>query len=198
MGWWVTGLMSSPDAISFASHSSVLLDLARKSIRHGLDHGRALEVDPSEYPAELGETRATFVTLTRLDKLRGCTGSLAARRPLLADIAHNAYASAFADPRFPPLTPLEFEGLEVHLSILSPLERLHAESEADLLAQLRPKIDGLVIREGDRVGTYLPAVWDSLPDARRFVQELKCKAGLGADYWSSTLELHRYTVTSLP
>ncbi len=190
--------MSSPDARPFEAHAPLLLELARSSIRHGLELGRSLEVDPSEYPPDLRALRATFVTLTRSNALRGCTGSLEARRPLVADIAHNAYASAFADPRFPPLTSPEFEQLEVHLSILSDLERLHVDSEAALIAQLRPSVDGVVLREGELLGTYLPDVWDSLPDAHRFVQELKRKAGLSADYWSPTLELYRYTVTTLP
>jgi AmmeMemoRadiSam system protein A len=190
--------MSSPDAEVLKSRASLLLEVARDSIRHGLDVGGPLVVDPSAFPPELREPRATFVTLKRANALRGCTGSIEARRPLVADIAHNAHASAFADPRFPALTPPEFEDLEVQLSILSPLERMYVDSEEALIAALRPKVDGLVICDGERLGTYLPAVWDSLPEARRFVQELKRKAGLPQDYWSGTIELHRYTVTSIP
>lgn len=198
MGWWGTGPMSSPDAETLQSRAPLLLEVARNSIRHGLDVGGPLAVDPSEFPPDLREPRATFVTLKRANALRGCTGSIEARRPLVADIAHNAHASAFADPRFSPLTPPEFEDLEIQLSILSPLERIHVDSEEALVAELRPKVDGLVISDGERLGTYLPAVWDTLPEARKFVQELKRKAGLPQDYWSSTLELYRYTVTSIP
>ncbi|MCH6563654.1 MAG: AmmeMemoRadiSam system protein A [Myxococcales bacterium] len=189
--------MSSPDERLFAPHASGLLELAQRSIRHGLDQGCPLDVDPSEYAPELRAPRATFVTLRCANALRGCTGSLEARRALVVDIAHNAYGSAFADPRFAALTHAELEGLELHLSILSELEPLQVASEAELIAQLRPKVDGLVLREGHRVGTYLPAVWDTLPDARLFLRDLKKKAGLPEDYWSSTLELSRYTVTTL-
>ncbi len=189
--------MSSPDTQLFAPHASLLLKLAQRSIRHGLDQGRPLDVDPSEYDPELRAPRATFVTLTRANALRGCTGSLEPCRALVADVAHNAYGSAFADPRFASLTRAELDGLEVHLSILSELERLQVASEAELIAKLRPKLDGLVLREGPLVGTYLPGVWDTLPDARCFVRDLKKKAGLPEDYWSSTLELSRYTVTRL-
>ena len=190
--------MSLPDEEAFRPHAPLLLKLARDSIAHGLREGRPLEVDPLQFPSELRGTRATFVTLQHAQTLRGCTGSLEARRSLVADIAHNAYGSAFADPRFPPLTAAELDELEIHLSILSPLERIQAESEDELIAQLRPKVDGLVIREGERVGTYLPAVWDSLPEACRFVRELKRKAGLPEDHWSNSLQLHRYTVVSVP
>ncbi len=111
--------MSSPDTQLFAPHASLLLELAQRSIRHGLDQGRPLEVDPSEYDPELRAPRATFVTLTRANALRGCTGSLEPRRALVVDVAHNAYGSAFTDPRFDALTRAELDGLEVHLSILS-------------------------------------------------------------------------------
>ncbi len=190
--------MSSSDERLLAPHASGLRELALRSIRRGLDQGQPLDVDPSEYAPELRAPRATFVTLTRANALRGCTGSLEARRALVVDIAHNAYGSAFADPRFAALTQAELEGLEVNLSILSELEPLQVASEAELIAQLRPKVDGLVLREGHRVGTYMPAVWDTLPDARLFLRDLKKKAGLPEGYWSSTLELARYTVTTLP
>ena len=88
--------------------------------------------------------------------------------------------------------------LDVHISVLSPLEPLEVDSEASLIASLRPKLDGLVVREGERLGTFLPAVWESLPDPRAFVEEVKRKAGLPADYWSSSLRFFRYTVESLP
>ncbi len=113
--------MSLPDGPRFAPHASRLLELARQSIRYGLDQGRPLEVDPSEFAPELRAPRATFVTLTRANALRGCTGSLEARRALIVDIAHNAYASAFSDPRFAALTRAELEDLEFHISILSEL-----------------------------------------------------------------------------
>jgi AmmeMemoRadiSam system protein A len=111
-------------------------------------------------------------------------------------VAQNAYAAAFSDPRFPPLREGEFEELDIHISILSPAEAMHFTSEADLLQQLRPGEDGLVMEEGFRRGTFLPSVWEQLPTPELFLRHLKQKAGLPADYWSSTLEVSRYTTHS--
>ena len=130
-------------------------------------------------------------------RLRGCVGSLQARLPLVADVAQSAFAAAFRDTRFAPLGPAEADDLDIHISILSPLEPLVVASEAELLETLRPGVDGLVLCEGALRGTFLPAVWERLPDPRQFVQELKRKAGLQGDYWSPTLELQRYTVESI-
>ncbi len=124
--------------------------------------------------------------------------TLVARRPLVEDVAHNAYAAAFSDPRFPPLARHELEGLDVHLSVLSPMEPLTFRSEADLLGQIRPGVDGLLLEEGRHVGTFLPSVWESLPDAETFWRALKRKAGLPADYWSPSLRVSRYTAASVP
>ncbi|NOX92825.1 MAG: AmmeMemoRadiSam system protein A, partial [Gammaproteobacteria bacterium] len=125
--------------------------------------------------------------------LRGCIGSLEAHRPLVEDIAHNARAAAFSDPRFSPVTAQELPALEFHLSVLSPAVPLRFESETDLLEQIRPGIDGLVLEDGPHRGTFLPAVWESLPDAAQFLQHLKLKAGLPKDHWSDTLKISRYT-----
>jgi len=170
----------------------LLLDLAKSSILHGLQSGKPLTVDPAAFPPELLEPRATFVTLHKEHELRGCIGALKAVRPLAEDIAENAFAAAFRDYRFPPLTADEFEQLEIHLSILTPPEPITFGSEEDLLAQLRPGVDGLIIEEGARRGTFLPSVWELLPDARQFLRHLKQKAGLPADYWSDTVRVYRY------
>jgi len=174
-----------------------LLDLAKSSILHGLQTGKPLTVDPACLPPELMEPRATFVTLHKDHELRGCIGTLKAVRPLAEDIAENAFAAAFRDYRFPPLADDEFERLEIHLSILTPPEPIAFSSEADLLRQLRPGVDGLVIEEGARRGTFLPSVWELLPDARQFLRHLKQKAGLPADYWSDTVRVSRYETEAI-
>ena len=177
---------------------ALLLDVARQSIEWGLRTGQPLAVDPDAYPPELGELRATFVTLRRKGELRGCVGGLVASRPLVADVAHSAFGAAFRDNRFPPLEASEFEQLEIHISILSPLEPLSAPDEKALLEAIRPGIDGIVVRDGARQGTFLPAVWESLPEPAAFWRELKRKAGLPLDTWSSRWEIFHYTVESLP
>jgi AmmeMemoRadiSam system protein A len=177
-----------------AGASTSLVGLARSSIEHGLVHGRALAVEPAAHEPALREPAASFVTLELRSALRGCIGTLEAHRPLAVDVAENAFAAAFRDPRFAPLARLELADLEIHVALLSPLERLAAASEAELLAQLRPGVDGLVLRVGERRATFLPAVWEELPDPAAFLRHLKRKAELPADGWPAGAEVWRYTV----
>jgi AmmeMemoRadiSam system protein A len=180
-----------------SSDKTLLLDVARQSIESGLRTGQPLAVDPDSYPPELVELRATFVTLRRDNALRGCVGGLVASRPLVADVAHSAFKAAFRDVRFPPLAVGEFDQLEIHISILSALEALSVPDEMALLDAIRPGIDGLVVRDGAHQGTFLPAVWESLPEPSAFWRELQRKAGLPLGAWSSRWEIFRYTVESL-
>ena len=114
-------------------------------------------------------------------------------------MAEHAYAAAFNDPRFAPLTPSEFGDFHVHISVLDPSEPIRFADEEDLLGQLRPKVDGLVLEEPQlgRRSTFLPDVWQSLPEPKQFLGQLKKKAGLPGDYWSATIRVHRYTTESL-
>jgi AmmeMemoRadiSam system protein A len=169
-----------------------LLALAKNSIQHGLQTGQPLKINLADYPAELTERRATFVTLEIKQQLRGCIGMLEAVRPLAEDIAENAFSAAFKDPRFPPLQAEEFEALEIHLSLLTPAEPMSFDTEQDLLAQLQPDIDGLILEEGYRRGTFLPSVWESLPEPEQFLRHLKQKAGLPPSYWSEKIRIYRY------
>lgn len=175
-----------------------LLDLARASIRHGLLRSTPEPVQLRDYPEHLHEKLASFVTLHLHGQLRGCIGSLEAHRPLVEDIAHNAYAAAFSDPRFTPLTQQEYLELDIHISILSPAEEMSFNSEQELVNQLRPGIDGLILEDGHLRGTFLPSVWQQLPEPESFLRHLKLKAGLTADYWSETLHCYRYTTISFP
>lgn len=179
-----------------ATERKTLLDAARQSVASGLA-GTRLKIELQAYPAALRAPRATFVTLHVRDELRGCIGSLEPRRPLIEDVVDNAYAAAFHDTRFPALTAADLDQLSVHLSLLSPLTPLRFESEDDLLRQLRPGVDGLILAEHHHRGTFLPAVWESLPTPREFLRRLKEKAGLPPDYWSDTITVERYTVESL-
>lgn len=175
----------------------VLLGLARGSIERGLC-GQELRVVLEDYSAVLRTARASFVTIEVDASLRGCIGSLEPRRPLVTDVAKNAHASAFGDPRFPALTWPEFERLDIHISILSVPEPMHFASEEELIGQLRPQVDGLILEEGYRRGTFLPAVWETLPEPREFLRQLKRKAGLPADFWSGDICVSRYTTESIP
>jgi len=174
-----------------------LLSIARQSIQHGLQHGRPLTISLDDYGEPLQHPAASFVTLMLNRQLRGCIGSLEAHRPLVIDVAENAFAAAFRDPRFAPLTAAEFPDLEYHISLLNPAEPMQFRDEADLLKQLRPQVDGLILEDQGHRGTFLPSVWESLPRPEQFLQQLKLKAGLPADYWSDTLKVSRYTVEDI-
>ncbi len=179
------------------SSRKILLDIARASIQHGLNQGKPLRIDPADYPMELQVEQACFVTLQIAGELRGCIGHLQAMQPLVRDVTENAWAAAFKDPRFPPLRQSEFNRLEIHISILSPPQTMWFTSQQDLLSQIRPGIDGLILTEGRRRGTFLPSVWESLPDKADFLAHLKNKAGLATDYWSDSIEISRYTSESI-
>jgi hypothetical protein len=163
-----------------------LLRVAADSIAEGLGRCQPLAVDPAGYAPALQEIRATFVTLQINQQLRGCIGMLQASRPLVVDVANNAFAAAFRDPRFTPVTLAEQVLLQIHISILSPAAPMTFTSERDLISQIRAGIDGLILEDGQHRGTFLPSVWESLPDAQTFLMHLKRKAGLTEDYWSAT------------
>ena len=173
-----------------------LLHVARASIAHGLEQGGPLTVNPADYAAPLRQAGASFVTLTSNGVLRGCIGSLEACRPLVGDVSANAYAAAFQDPRFPPLSPPELERVRIQVSVLGKPVPMTFSSEEDLIARLRPYKDGLILEDGVRRGTFLPSVWDALPEPREFLRQLKLKAGLSRDYWSDTLRVYRYSTES--
>jgi len=170
-----------------------LLDLAYRSIESGLKTGHPLNINLRDYATELSQQRATFVTLEKNKQLRGCIGMLEAVLPLVEDISENAFSAAFKDPRFPPLDRSELKDLEIHISILSPSVEINFTSEEDLIAQIRPNIDGLILESGTRRGTFLPSVWQSIPDSSQFLRHLKQKAGLAKNYWSDQIKVYRYT-----
>ncbi|HNR93631.1 MAG TPA: AmmeMemoRadiSam system protein A [Kiritimatiellia bacterium] len=171
----------------------LLLSIARCSIEYGLLQKRPLLPAESDMPPALTRIQATFVTLTLKENLRGCIGMLEAVYPLCRDVAQNAFAAAFRDPRFPPLSEKELPVVKMEISLLTPPVPFPVSSEQDLLSRMRPGVDGLILEDGFRRGTFLPAVWEDLPDPRDFLMHLKLKAGLPPDYWSDTLRVSRYT-----
>lgn len=191
--------MSTTDSTSYLSDSDreMLTGLAYASIRHGLEQGKPLRYDTdSDTPAALLEPGACFVTLKKAGQLRGCIGSLEARRPLVADVCENAYAAAFRDPRFAGLSHEELDELELSISVLTPATEIEFDSEQDLLGKIRAGTDGLILTDAGRRGTFLPSVWEQLPEPTDFLRHLKLKAGLPADYWSDTIRVERYSTIS--
>jgi AmmeMemoRadiSam system protein A len=190
-------MQAAPKAHLSQQARQQLIQIARDSILHGLEQGEALIPTADDLDAELQEVRASFVTLQHAGLLRGCIGHLEAIMPLAQDVAENAYAAAFRDPRFPPLNRQEYADLDLHISVLTPAEPLPFSSESDLISKLRPGVDGLILVDGYAKGTFLPSVWESLPQAEDFLRHLKRKAGLSEDHWSERLKIFRYETESV-
>jgi AmmeMemoRadiSam system protein A len=168
-----------------------LLAIARESIGETFGRGApAVRTAPW-----LARAAASFVTLTRQGALRGCVGSVHAYRSLLVDVRENAKAAAFHDTRFRPLAAVELDLVRIEVSLLSPPEPLAAADEREALQRLRPHVDGVIFEAGRLRSTFLPQVWEQLPDPRDFLAHLKAKAGLPPDFWSEQVRLLRYQVT---
>ncbi len=189
--------MSSDNPLSI-ENQNLLLEVARASICYGVQHQHEQTLSLDDFEPALQQQRASFVTLHLNHELRGCIGTLEAYQPLVLDVAHNAYAAAFTDPRFMPVTADELDSLELHISIINPSEEMQFKSEQDLIKQIRPGIDGLIMQDERNRGTFLPSVWEQLPDPTQFIQHLKLKAGLPANFWSASLRVWRYTTISFP
>lgn len=162
-------------------NNQTLLDIARRSIEHGLYHQQRWLPEVRDYHPAWHERRASFVTLKRHGDLRGCIGTIEAIDALVVSVARNAYSAAFNDPRFPALTMDEYVSIELSLSLLTPAEPVDFTCEAELLERLVPGHHGLIIEHGNRRATFLPSVWESLSTPEEFLTALKYKAGLTAE-----------------
>jgi AmmeMemoRadiSam system protein A len=172
-----------------------LLKLARETISSQVGGRGMPDIDMDAVSEDLRREAACFVTLTKHGQLRGCIGSLEARQPLVLDVRDNAVGAAFRDPRFPPVSAEELDDLHVEISVLSHPEPLSYNGPGDLIAKLRPGIDGVVIERGWNRATFLPQVWEKLSDPREFLQHLCLKAYLPADaYKRPGLDVYTYQV----
>lgn len=175
---------------------AILVAEARDSLRETLGHARSAappKRDERDAPW-LAAPGASFITLRAGDRLRGCVGSVEATRPLVDDVRQNAVAAALHDRRFPPVEPDELDAIEIEVSLLTEPEPVPGTTEDEILAALRPGIDGVILEWGERRATFLPQVWDSLPDPRDFLARLKQKADLDPDFWHPDLRFSRYRV----
>jgi MEMO1 family protein len=157
---------------------AAVFDVINKSIQQGLDSGNAYNPETANHPVQLQEKYAVFITLKLNGQLRGCIGTTEATMPLINAVAHYAYAAAFSDPRFKPLSVDDYEKVEISLSILTPATPFPFKDEQDLVVQLRQNIDGLIIAKNNARATFLPAVWESINNKQQFLNELKRKAGI--------------------
>ena len=173
------------------SWGNVLLPIARSAICGAL--GQTSHAD--EAAPWLLEKGACFVTLTQNRQLRGCIGTLEAHRPLLLDVKSNARSAALHDPRFPALSAAELDRTEIEISLLSAMQPMQFSGESDALAQLQPGVHGVVFEYGRHRSTFLPQVWEQLPDVIEFMAHLKYKAGLPTDFWAEEVRLSRYSVS---
>jgi len=184
--------LRTPSSIGH-EHREVLLGVAAYAIRTTLITGRIRLPDPAAYAADLRKPGATFVTLEREGELLGCVGALHPVRPLVVDVAHNAVAAAFTDPRYPPVDADDFLHMSIKISVLSAHESLNAASYLDVVDNVRPHTDGLVVHSGNHRATLLPSVWPKVRDAASFCEHLWRKAGLVPGTWPLGTHVLRYT-----
>jgi AmmeMemoRadiSam system protein A len=176
--------------VEAAERANTLLGIAREAIAQGA-RPSAGHAWPTPW---LRDPAASFVTLRIEGELRGCIGSVDAHRALGDDVAHNAFGAAYRDPRFAPVDEAERARLAVEVSVLSPREPFHALTEEHALNALRPGVDGIYLEFGAMRATFLPQVWENLPDPLDFLCELRRKAGLPLRFWHEGVKLSRYTV----
>jgi hypothetical protein len=192
VGYAAIAYVESPDTNNLKGKNQMdkekgklLLKLARQTIAHSLNadtnESNDKKIDLSD--KEFSEHRGTFVTLTMDNQLRGCIGNLSSEKSIAEGVKDNAINAAFHDPRFPPLSIRELNNIDIEISLLTEPERLAYHNGEDLLEKLRPGIDGVIIRKGPYSSTFLPQVWDQLPDKQSFLNHLCQKAGLPADEW---------------
>ena len=174
-----------------------LLGLARRSIEHGKLTGQPLEPDPSALSGLLAQQLGSFVTLTKNGVLRGCVGTLHSTHPLARGVATAAFNAAYRDSRFAPLSDTEIDQVRIEISVLSPLEPIDVGSNKELLANLRPHADGLLLEDSNHRATFLPKVWEKIAAPQEFVRQIKYKAGLPDNYWSESIRFFRYHTTSI-
>ncbi|MEW2914955.1 AmmeMemoRadiSam system protein B [Leisingera sp. JC11] len=171
-----------------------LLDVARGAISRRLETQHEAEALPDAASAPLQTFAASFVTLTCGGELRGCVGTLEARRSLAEDVAENALGAGFRDPRFSPVTAGELRKIRIEITVLSRAQEIEFSSEEEAISRIDPGRDGLILSVGRHRATFLPKVWEGLREPHAFVEGLKRKAGLPRDYWAGNISLHRFRV----
>ena len=180
-----------------AAYKEKLLKIARLSIEKAVMQGQTYVPNRDDYDDALFDRGASFVTLEKNKNLRGCIGSVLPRRAIALDIAENAYAAALEDTRFQPVSENELKQIKITISLLTGLEEIKYQDEEDLLSQIKPYKDGLVILDGHRQGLFLPSVWEQLPDKKEFLNNLKLKVGMSPSYWSNAIKVYRFTTVEI-
>ena len=196
VGYGAWAFFGAEEEILQPAQRKALLRAARQALVSRLKRGCSPHVDAASFAKPVGTYAASFVTVQKGRRLRGCIGSLTPHRPLVADVVENAVQAGFGDPRFEPLEPEELNQITLKIAVLSPARPMAFSDQADLERQLVPHRDGLILSDGRHRGTFLPMVWDNLQTPHAFVQKLKLKAGLPVEHWSDSLQIHRFHAES--
>lgn len=187
-----------------ADEQQQLLTLARRSLATAVARAPVAKLEPGQLPEPLQASGACFVTLTKAGRLRGCIGEIFASRPLFEAVVANARSAALSDTRFTPVEPDELDELAIEISVLTPPERLVYGSPDELLRKLRPRVDGVVLASQGHRATYLPQVWEQIPDPEQFLRELARKAQLAPEAWKDprvevlTYQVHHFAAPFRP
>ena len=177
----------------FASfYGKDLYKIARRSLKDAVEHGRRFEPSRSDWSDKLFDKGAAFVTLTINDNLRGCIGTVVPHQAVALDVAANTYEASMEDSRFQSVKPEELPNVDISISLLTGYEEISFSDEKDLLTKVRAGADGLIIRDGNRQGLFLPSVWKQFPDKQEFLNNLKLKAGMSPTYWSGNIKVYRF------
>lgn len=177
------GHMEVRQTTMMADEKQYLLRLARQTIEEVVTTGGMPEISPAGLSSNLTERKGCFVTLKKNGELRGCIGHIVPQMPLYRAVMDNARSAALEDPRFPRVQPEELASIEIQVSVLTVPQVLAFISPEDLLRKLRPHVDGVVLTIGRRQATFLPQVWEQLPDKETFLAHLTAKAGLPPAAW---------------
>jgi AmmeMemoRadiSam system protein A len=184
-----------PERLITDSDRKYLLELARKSIENCVKGEAQIPLDLNALSKPLREQGASFVTLTHQGYLRGCIGALEPYQSLAEDVREHAIAAATQDYRFPPVQPGEIKDLKIEISYLTRPKPLKYDKPTELISLLQPNVDGVVIRDGIRRATFLPQVWEKIPDPEEFLEELCMKMGAQPDLWrKKKLDILTYQV----
>ena len=172
-----------------------LLRLAREAMECGARGQKLPPLDKASLTPNLLEQGASFVTLTVHGELRGCIGALEAYQPLVDDVREHAIAAALEDPRFPPVDESELDRISIEVSRLTAPRPLEYSNSEDLLAKLRPHVDGVILKGDFHRATFLPQVWEKIPDPEEFLDHLCAKMGAKPGLWRNTkLQVYVYQV----
>ncbi len=178
-------------------HGQELLQIVARSLQKSLTEHKPYSPSRKDYADELFNKGASFVTLKKQNALRGCIGTVIPHVAVAQDVAKNTYLAAMEDSRFSPLTQDELKDLSFSVSLLTGFEPIIYKNSEDLLSQIKAGIDGIIIRDGDRQGLFLPSVWQELPDKEEFMKQLKIKAGINPSYWSENLKVYRFRTVEI-